>query len=635
MSFDESPLGFFPTPYPDEIFYSVLCRYHIRSGNPAFVSTAKTIWGKKNSTNLYLPQSLGKVSLRIPSETGLTAEFFAVNNTIYPFLKPFLTKERGPQVLELLKSESHSEFMAYQLCGLPRSKSPKWQYLRYCEDCWSEDIRLYGEPYWHRLHLLPGIFICPVHGKPILNSTVFLKDIQSKFHTASFNVATKESAPYFNDSITENLVAVALDALWIMQNGNTLPFSETMIEIYDQLLRVKGFRSLSGRKNKSLLLDKEICAYYGQELLGVLCVHSQGVVPWSERVMNKRNSLLYPVYYLLLMRFLAGSAEDFFTNQHGVAHPYGTGPWPCRNPVCPFYLKDVISELPSLVQFASRHQATFQCPHCGFAYRRSREKPKNKQYSDQISKVDYGWLWKDTFIDMMKSGVPIMHITERLHCGFHTVKRLGVEMGFLSADQLPKKKPNIYYKRKDVSEVAQKPTSKSHYREQWLQAIKDNPEASRSFLMKRYPEIYKWLRANDLDWYEANAPKSRRHTIREWSDGDENSLKKAKCAVNYLKSLSGRPLWINRHSVEKYGGLNNFYKNLKNGYLPKTQLYLDEALETDEEWRKRKIQWAVKELYEAGKNLLLPQIQIKASVSHKMFVPLEGFARDCIEQLKK
>ncbi|MDF9409680.1 hypothetical protein L7E55_15195 [Pelotomaculum isophthalicicum JI] len=386
---------------------------------------------------------------------------------------------------------------------------------------------------------------------------------------------------------------------------------------------------------KSQLLDKEICEFYGQELLELLEVRSQGVVPWSERVMHKRNSLLYPVYYLLLMRFLAGSAEDFFTKQHGVAHPYGAGPWPCRNPVCPYYLKDVISELSPLVQFASRHQATFTCPHCGFAYRRSRERPKSKQYSDQIDAMDYGWLWMDTFKKMMKSGATIMHITEKLHCGFLTVKRLGVELGFFPADQLPKKKPYIYYERKTVPEPAPKPTSKDYYRAQWLQVMKDNPDSSRSFLIKRYPGIYKWLRENDVDWYEANAPKSKRYTVRNWANNDDDSLEKARAAVAYLKSLPGRPVWINRRSVEKYGGLNNLYKNLAKGYLPKTQAYLDEALETDEEWRKRKIQWAVKELYDSGRNLLLPQIQVKASISHKLFIPLEVFTRDYIEQLQK
>ena len=635
MSFNEYPLGFFPTPYPDEIFYSVLCRYHIRSGNPAFVSTAKTIWGKKISANLYLPQSLGKVALRIPPETGLTAEYFATHNTIYPFLKPFLPKERGLHVLKLLESESQSEIMAYHLCGLTRSKSPKWQYLRYCEDCWQEDIRLYGEPYWHRLHLLPGILMCPIHGKPIKDSIVIRKDISSKFHAASIAMSSNEPEPCFCDNIAEKLLNVAADAAWIMRNGSTLPFSEFMIENYDKLLRGKGYRSLSGRKNKNYLLDKEICAFYGEEFLDVLGVHSQEITPWSAQILQKRNALLYPIYYLLLMRFLAGSAKDFFTKQHDVAHPYGTGPWPCRNPVCPYYLKDVISELPPLVQFASRHQVTFTCPHCKFAYRRSRQKAKSKQYSGQIDTVDYGWLWMNMYIEMMKSGTPIVHIMEKLHCGFSTVKRLGVELGFLPEEQLPKKKPNIYFKSKTMPTPTTKSTSKDYYREQWCQAMKDNPDGSRSFLIKSYPEVYKWLRENDVDWYEVNAPKSKRYTVQNWTNNDDDSVIKARAAVAYLKCLPGRPIWINRSSVEKYGGLNNLYRNLKNGNLPKTQAYLDEALETDVEWRKRKIQWAVKELNDSGKILLLPQIKVKASLSHNVFIPLEEFARSCIEQLQK
>lgn len=625
---------FFPTPYPDEIFYSVLCRYHLKSGNPAFVSTAKAVWGKKISPNLYMPQSLGEVAARLPAKAGLTAGYFALNNTIYPFLKPFLPQERGLQVLELLQSKTQHTLMAYQLCGLPRSKSPKWQYLRYCEDCWREDIRLYGEPYWHRLHLLPGILICPVHGKPIQNSTVFMRDIKSKFHAASFDVAVREPVSRFNDTITDQLMNVAEDAEWIMQNSSALSFSEAMFEIYDQLLQLKGYRSLSGRRSQSLLLDKDICAFYGQELLDILNVYPQGVTPWSAQIMQNQNSLLYPVYYLLLMRFLAGSAKDFFTQKHDMVHPYGSGPWPCRNPVCPYYLKDVIHKL-SVTSHDSRHEATFICPHCGFSYRRSREKQKDKQYSGQINKVDYGWLWMDTFKDMMESGIPVMHICEKLQCGFHTVKRLGVEMGFFTSDQLPKKNTKNYYKPKPISEPAPKPTSKNYYRKQWLQAIKENPDLSRSFLIKRYPEIYKWLRENDVDWYEDNSPESKLHKKHDWAERDEEFLEKARAAVAYLKSMPGRPVWINQRSIEKYGGLNNLYKNLKNGYLPNTQAYLAETLETADEWRIQKIKWSVKELYESKQSLSFSRIQIKSAVSRHVLIPLKDYISECIEQLQK
>ena len=38
-------LHFFPTPYPGEWWYSVLCRYHARTGNPKFVATIEELFG--------------------------------------------------------------------------------------------------------------------------------------------------------------------------------------------------------------------------------------------------------------------------------------------------------------------------------------------------------------------------------------------------------------------------------------------------------------------------------------------------------------------------------------------------------------------------------------------------------------
>jgi hypothetical protein len=69
-------------------------------------------------------------------------------------------------------------------------------------------------------------------------------------------VAAQEPAPRFNDAVTEKLMSIAEDAAWIMQNSAALSFSEAMFEIYDKLLQLKGYSSLSGRKNQNLLLDK-------------------------------------------------------------------------------------------------------------------------------------------------------------------------------------------------------------------------------------------------------------------------------------------------------------------------------------------------------------------------------------------
>ena len=38
-------ISFFPTPYPDELWYSVICRYHVHSGNYCAKHTMRQLYG--------------------------------------------------------------------------------------------------------------------------------------------------------------------------------------------------------------------------------------------------------------------------------------------------------------------------------------------------------------------------------------------------------------------------------------------------------------------------------------------------------------------------------------------------------------------------------------------------------------
>jgi predicted RNA-binding Zn-ribbon protein involved in translation (DUF1610 family) len=625
---------FFPTPYPDEMFYSVLGRYHMRSGDPSCTRLSRALWGKRAGVNLLLSQSLGQIANLIPSQTGLTAHYFAVHNTIYPFLKPLIPEERGQRVLRLLESDQQEEEQAYLLSGLPTSKSPRRQFFRYCPDCWRDDIYSYGEPYWHRLHQLPGSLVCLIHRKPILNSTVFLSDTRAKFHLASFACASSEAPPAYSDSTAKMLSALAGDAAWLMQHGERLPPSETMVALFDQLLRLKGYRSLSGRRADVSAFHSAALEYYGTETLAALQVNSRAAMFWSQLAVYGKERLQYPMHYLLLMRFLAGSVEEFFTKQHDSAHPYGKGPWPCLNHVCPHYEQDVIEGLEMESSYCSRHPATFRCPHCGFVYRRSRPRPKNKQIAFHLVIVDRGWLWMETFRKLIADGTPIYQMVKILHCYYDTIRKLAVEQGLLPEERRPPNTVYHYsYPKNPASEPAgAAPSDPPDHRKVWLQAMQENPGATRSFLIALHPAAYQWLRANDKVWYETNSPPSQKQKAVDWSVKDEDYLARAQKAVAYLQNLPSRPAWISRRAIERFSGITNIYEDLASGRLPKTQAYLADNLESHNDWCKRKIQWAVAEMIKEGKPLYFPQIQIKATVLPETIERLTDFTHECIMQ---
>ena len=72
-------IAYFPTPYPDELFVSVLMRYHIHSGNLSDAHTAREIFGS------------WKVLPNIELFGGLTDEVVSAMKEIMP-LQEWLEK---------------------------------------------------------------------------------------------------------------------------------------------------------------------------------------------------------------------------------------------------------------------------------------------------------------------------------------------------------------------------------------------------------------------------------------------------------------------------------------------------------------------------------------------------------------
>ncbi len=52
------------------------------------------------------------------------------------------------------------------------SAVPLVKYFRFCSICLREDVEQYGEPYWHRVHQVAGVLVCPIHQVWLQNSTV-------------------------------------------------------------------------------------------------------------------------------------------------------------------------------------------------------------------------------------------------------------------------------------------------------------------------------------------------------------------------------------------------------------------------------------------------------------------------------
>jgi hypothetical protein len=424
------------------------------------------------------------------------------------------------------------------------------------------------------------------------------------------------------------LLTVAHESSWLLKHGYDLGCSERTTELYDNWLRVKGYRYHDGKTNLRRL-TQDIIGHYGQDFLELLEAYNSGACTWVKRIIQHSQGFHHPLYHLLLMGFLAGSAERFFigSNEKTPEYlPFGAPPFPCRNYVCEYHLNDVIEHI-DVKKIKSMPKATFKCPHCGFAYRRKRSTPKEKQYFGQISIVDYGWKWEETVTKMLAEGVVPYKIARDLHCDVRTIFTFGVEQGILPPELRMQRKPYV-----PIDSPQEKPdfdAQRTAYRQRWLDAIAANPAITRNELRMIDSKADQWLRFHDIDWLENNSPASRK-SIPSWAGYDDNYLARVENAVDQIRNSPGMPRRISIAAVGRISAITDPYTRLMSDRLPKTKAFVAANIDTLEQWQQRKIIWAVRQMRERGELLTVYKVRHAAAIQDKERKQ-DGFILGCIE----
>ena len=69
-------ITFFPVPYEDEVLYSVLARYHVRSGNISYKATMRDLFGATSVTAVMdLPSNIHNLVNNMPLNSETVPKF--------------------------------------------------------------------------------------------------------------------------------------------------------------------------------------------------------------------------------------------------------------------------------------------------------------------------------------------------------------------------------------------------------------------------------------------------------------------------------------------------------------------------------------------------------------------------------
>ena len=179
----------FPKIYPDELLYSQLARYHVRSGNLAYIFTAEQLFQTKTvRPDVEFLNSYTQDTLSVITSTMSLADVI-MKHTMFPYYGRFLKLERRMRAYGSLVA-MRTDYRKH--LPIPMNRDGGRRYLRYCPVCAQNDRDEYGETYWHRIHQMVGIDICPIHHCYLIDSDIATDSTASPSLVAAEEAAISE-----------------------------------------------------------------------------------------------------------------------------------------------------------------------------------------------------------------------------------------------------------------------------------------------------------------------------------------------------------------------------------------------------------------------------------------------------------
>lgn len=623
-------IGYFPTPYRDgscparnESFYSACARYGSFAGYTTATSVNLDLFGSRAPRVVAgIPARLGYFEHALPPGHRYPSARLIDEYTSFPYFAPFLTEERVARARAAMAA--NRPLAAQVISGSAAVSIRPADVPRYCPPCAREDRRKVKQAYWHRLHQLPGVEVCPAH-------EVFLEDAELPTPGAGRMHGYVTAQEAIGDPLPRHLspsdpshavlLRLARDAEWLLNQRNLMPGYDTLHRQYMTLLRRKGLATHGGVIKLQKLVDAVEQHYTPTLLLSLQCgIDRSKLSNWPSTIVPglRKKKYHHPLRHLLLIQFLGVTAEEFFTGDLD-DEPFGRGPWPCLNPVCGDYKKPVI--LACSVSYrstmcsgslATRPVGTFEC-RCGFAYETvcAAQDGKHDDQSRTPRVVTYGhvWdgelraLWADTTFSLVRIGARLFD-NPRAEA---RVKREAHRLGLPFPRKCRSGRLVVTHRRKaSKSKAAARPKRRravprddvlrEKYRRRWLAIRKRERDAPRSTLWNRYSSVAKWLAKNDRAWLEEHLPPRRPRGLPH---------DKLDCELEVLVREAAEVIRDReppvRVTVFSIGRASGYYDYLRKhlGLLPRTTAVLEAVCESQVQFAARRLASAAR-LFAAG-----------------------------------
>lgn len=581
-----------PIPFEGETIFSLLARCFLRSAFSSAWTMVRPL-GVANVRHLVSPfggKFLGKVLEVFPElDVVLNLETIIYRHTTTPLLLAF-SEECNDRERRAVYVQAIGERGGWG--GAPRSSimlHPEG--LRFCAECVAQDLREFGVPYWHREHQVKFVTRCWRHD-------LRLKEVRQgigteyKFDVPPILGCGEDHADVSIPDPAQKELGRKI-ALAVASILHATEWSEPT-RIRQLFLKAGARLGLlhHGRPSRPRLWDLMVNSY-GEDFLAAMSLptrYSHGVVKRYTTLFNVGKDRLDPAIVVLMTVGLGIEPEELGLSsvqpngvQHGaVSNSPAEGAELTRDPELERALigNEYVLGRTATALAIPRGKLVKRIISAGITC------PINQGHAAKHSEAEIREM-----IEMLRKGVPREQILDKFSC----------YSSFL--DQLPIYDASL---RRDAKE-ARREDAKLRNRRAVTDFIKTGLQVSRSLLYEKLPGPMSFLERNDRAWLRAVMDEIPRKQVTTQSPSagrgrvdDEEfdravlaKLEGAKESAVKLKPprrttptlalrLSGVPLLV--------------FSRMAAGRMPRTEAFLSELTESEEDYTYRKLTYAFEKL---------------------------------------
>lgn len=593
-------IGFFPTLYPDELLYSGCARYRSALGIDQRARAQRALFGNTRGLSVVeLPGRLATLVARLPPEAPYTVGRLLSAHTVLPYYRPFKHPDQIARVVHALTTDDAAGSVRMLLLGGSRVGRPA--FLHYCAACVEYDRRRHGVAYWHRVHQLPGVLACPVHGTPVCRSGVRRNDRTSE--TRYFTLEEVLASDAEPRDLTPREVAswpaedarppaavlrrLARDTAWLLTADVDGPGVRNLPDRYHEALTRQ--RLTRGTFVRTPELCEAVVARYGETFLAALgCpVPPDGHENWVKNAVRGRGrrSTLHPLHHLLLAQVAGLSITDLLAPAAPAPRRGPAGTRAASTPASNRTRRpadgpadEPANEVANAP--AGRHAIV---PNTADARRRPKRHANRKLGVTTPA-------WDARLVSLVQDrDVTQVAAATALGVTSDTLKRHARRLGVWRVEWCLRKK-HLPGTRQAERVAAHRKRARKVYE----RLREKHSDAGRQELLTLAPGEVKWLRRYDKAWLDARQPAPRRaepaSTDALWRARDAELTAEVGGAVHRLRE-SPRPRRVTVTAVLRSMGRVDLLPKLDR--LPETRRAIEAALESPDAFAERKLDRAV------------------------------------------